>query len=383
MKTISITVNNEELSADVAPRTQLAELLRDELHLTGTHLGCEQGVCGACTVVVDGQPIRSCLTYAHSVSGCEVMTVEGLNNDSIGQALRDAFTQHHALQCGFCTPGMLITARDILLRHESLDESTVRHELSGNLCRCTGYMGIVGAVMDVAEQLGKAGGESDLAHLQRETPGPGAFVPFEITQPQRSESTQGNAAVVAEDQSGWTTFRRRLGIDASATAVWQLFESLPDVAACIPGVAITTEEGGAFEGTASIRFGPISASFDGRGERQLDSDARSGQITAHGQSDNGQTLLDVQFDYAIVETPADVSTATPVEVGIRFRIRGALAQYNRPDLVESFTDVMLQQFTRNCERRLRGDEVLATAPIGGFGLAWDLLKRFLARTFGR
>ena len=152
MKTIELTVNGEPRSAHVADRTQLAELLRDHLHLTGTHLGCEHGVCGACTVLADGKPIRSCITYAHACEGATVVTVEGLRDDPTGRALREAFTRHHALQCGFCTPGMLITAWDIVTRLAPESEAAIRHELSGNLCRCTGYMGIVAAVRDVARQ---------------------------------------------------------------------------------------------------------------------------------------------------------------------------------------------------------------------------------------
>ena len=152
MTTVRLTVNGEPCSADVEGRTQLAELLRDHLHLTGTHLGCEHGVCGACTVLVDGKPIRSCITYAQACEGADVVTVEGLGDDPLGRALREAFARHHALQCGFCTPGMLIAAWDIVTRLAPTDEATIRHELSGNLCRCTGYMGIVAAVRDVARR---------------------------------------------------------------------------------------------------------------------------------------------------------------------------------------------------------------------------------------
>ncbi len=117
----------------------LGDFLRDELQLTGTHLGCEHGVCGACTVLVDGQPTRSCITFAVACEGREVTTIEGYDDDAVMRLLRPAFTRHHALQCGFCTPGMLTTARDIVLRLPNADEARVRLELSGNLCRCTGY----------------------------------------------------------------------------------------------------------------------------------------------------------------------------------------------------------------------------------------------------
>src|SRR5579883_79162 len=151
MTAISLTVNGRAVSAEVEPRTHLADFLRDQLRLTGTHLGCEHGVCGACTVLIDGQPARACITFAVACDGLEVRTIEGFDDDEPMAALRAAFSKEHGLQCGFCTPGMLIAARDIVLRLPAADEPRVRVELSGNLCRCTGYLGIVNAVTSVIE----------------------------------------------------------------------------------------------------------------------------------------------------------------------------------------------------------------------------------------
>lgn len=150
---IQLKVNGIAVTADPDPRQNLADLLRDRLRLTGTHLGCEHGVCGACTVLLDGKPVRSCITLAVACDGAEVRTIEGFGDDPAMAIVRDAFHQEHGLQCGFCTPGMLVSARDILLRHASPDEATVRRELSGNLCRCTGYAGIVNAVLRAAREL--------------------------------------------------------------------------------------------------------------------------------------------------------------------------------------------------------------------------------------
>lgn len=159
---IELKVNGIAVTADPDPRQNLADLLRDRLRLTGTHLGCEHGVCGACTVLVDGKPVRSCITLAVACDGAEVRTVEGFGDDPVMAVVRDAFHQEHGLQCGFCTPGMLVSARDILLRHANPDEATVRRELAGNLCRCTGYAGIVNAVLRAARDLAerRAKGES-------------------------------------------------------------------------------------------------------------------------------------------------------------------------------------------------------------------------------
>jgi len=157
MKTTTIDLNGTKTSHMVEPRETLADFLRDRCGLTGTHLGCEHGACGACTIVVDGQATRSCLQLAIMCDGRSVLTIEGLRNDPVMDLLRRHFHTAHALQCGFCTPGMLITARDILRRIKRPDAKTVRHELSGQICRCTGYANIVNAIV-------AAGAESSECH---------------------------------------------------------------------------------------------------------------------------------------------------------------------------------------------------------------------------
>ena len=146
---ITLTVNGEVATLQVEPREQLADVLRGKLMLTGTHVGCEHGVCGACTVEIDGVPSRSCITHAGACDGASVRTIEGFGDDEVMAALREAFAREHALQCGYCTPGMLVSSRDIVRRLPDADEARVREELAGNLCRCTGYRGIVRAVLSV------------------------------------------------------------------------------------------------------------------------------------------------------------------------------------------------------------------------------------------
>ncbi len=152
MRTVTLTVNGEVVTATVEPRTSLADFLREERRLTGTHLGCEHGVCGACTINIDGVPARSCIAYAATLDGADIRTIEGFDVDDVMEDLRQAFTENHGLQCGYCTPGMLISCRDIVIRLPDADEKRVRLELSGNLCRCTGYVGIVRAVLAVLEK---------------------------------------------------------------------------------------------------------------------------------------------------------------------------------------------------------------------------------------
>ena len=147
---ITLTVNGETVQADVLPRTHLADFLREQLGLTGTHLGCEHGVCGACTVRLDGAIVRGCLVLAVQADGGVVETIEGVSDTGEIADLAAEFAKRNALQCGYCTPGMLLTAQDWLLQHEPPDRAKIREHLSGNYCRCTGYQSIVDAVEAVA-----------------------------------------------------------------------------------------------------------------------------------------------------------------------------------------------------------------------------------------
>ena len=429
MTTVRLTVNGEPCSAHVAGRTQLAELLRDHLHLTGTHLGCEHGVCGACTVLVDGRPIRSCITYAHACEGAKVVTVEGLRDDPTGEALREAFSRHHALQCGFCTSGMLITAWDIVTRLAPVSEAAVRHELSGNLCRCTGYMGIVAAVREVARQHRSAapsradastapeavpagdgvvaaedttapGGESSSPHAARAgggtvpaaagddgrgasaaAPSALAFEPFEVDPIHLAGAeaavaeAPGAAARPMTQADGWTLVEREFVIGHPVDALWALFEDVPRVAECLPGVHVESAGADRFAGRAEIRFGPIGASFHGEGTRETDAGRRTGVIAGRGLDRRGHASLDAELRYAMSgEDASESGPRTRVGLAIRFRIQGGLAQFNRSDLVESFADVMLAEFVGNCERTLAGEEVRAAAGAGGFALLWRMIK---------
>jgi aerobic-type carbon monoxide dehydrogenase small subunit (CoxS/CutS family) len=145
---VNFTVNGKRVEVEVEPRTTLADCLRQTLRLTGTHIGCEHGVCGACTVIVDSAAVRSCLMLAAQAEGSEVVTVEGLSDEAALTPLQAAFRKHHALQCGFCTPGFITTAHALLTDEPDCDADRVREVLSGNICRCTGYIPIVEAVLE-------------------------------------------------------------------------------------------------------------------------------------------------------------------------------------------------------------------------------------------
>ena len=143
---VSMTVNGRDVSADVEPRTLLVHLIRDHLRLTGTHVGCETGYCGACTVQLDGKAIKSCTIFAVQADGAEITTIEGMATDGVLHPVQEGFWERHGLQCGFCTPGMIMAAAALLQENDNPTEAEIRHGIEGNLCRCTGYHNIVRAV---------------------------------------------------------------------------------------------------------------------------------------------------------------------------------------------------------------------------------------------
>jgi carbon-monoxide dehydrogenase small subunit len=153
---IVLEVNGKRVEAEVPSRQTLVDFLRDTLRLTGTHVGCEHGICGACSVLLDGEPVRSCLMYAVQAEGCSVTTIEGLSRpDGTPGALQDAFCEAHALQCGYCTPGMIVASHALLEENPAPTEAEIRDAIGGNLCRCTGYQQIVDAVQLAASKLAK------------------------------------------------------------------------------------------------------------------------------------------------------------------------------------------------------------------------------------
>ncbi len=154
MPAVAMTVNGSKVAGDVEGRTLLVDFLRNQLNLTGTHVGCDTSQCGTCTVLIDGRAVKSCTVLAASCGGTEVTTIEGLARNGKLHPMQEAFREHHGLQCGFCTPGMIMTAVDMVNRKgKSLSEETVRHELEGNICRCTGYHNIVKSIQAGASRM--------------------------------------------------------------------------------------------------------------------------------------------------------------------------------------------------------------------------------------
>ena len=377
-ETVRLTVNGEEQSVTVPARTQLAELLRDHLELTGTHLGCEHGVCGACTVMVDGKPVRSCITYAKSCEGARVDTVEGYKGDEVMAILREAFSRRHALQCGFCTPGMLATARDIVARFDAPDERTIRMELSGNLCRCTGYVGIVRAIQDVIDWRNSRG-LAAAGHMYPKLPAPRSIARFSV----RDETVP----LIPPEPTGqiradgaWTIVNRDFSLAARPDEAWELFCDIRSVGGCIPGATVTNVSDDSFEGTVDVRFGPIRTAFLGKGTYSSNAANKSGTVSGRGDAGNGQSKLEGEMSYTI---GLGARGGSRVSVGVRFRVEGLLAQFNRPELVRGFVDYLLIRFISNCESVLSGGKAAEAPQLSVLGLAWSALKNRLRMLFGR
>ena len=393
MTDIDINVNARAAKASVEPRTHLADFLRDHLNLTGTHLGCEHGVCGACTLLIDGMPARSCITFAAACDGARITTIEGLDDDEIATELRAAFTREHALQCGYCTPGMLISARDLVLRLDEADERAIRVGLSGNLCRCTGYVGIVRAVRSVIADRRKRGIRpvpgAGRAQLGPAGSGNGASIG-------RSEMGRKPVGVEMQESAGSKAaitdfvpdkvFEERFTITAPPDKVFAMFGDIKEIADCLPGVSLTGEPTPEHvEGLIRVKLGPISAGFRGAARIERDGSTMSGRIVGTGNDQRSRSSTQGEIRYRLV--PIDAGAATRVELAIGYSLQGILAQIAREGLVRDLASRLTADFARNLEQRLSGAAEPGPAQaksIDGVALLfhqlWKLVRRLTDRT---
>ena len=366
---VDLTVNGIAVCAELEPRTSLADFVREHLLLTGTHLGCEHGICGACTVLLDGEPVRSCITLAGVCNGHAVETIEGLADDPVITALRAAFTVEHALQCGYCTPGMLMTARDIVRRLPEADEARIRLELAGNLCRCTGYMGIVRAIrrvlaMRLDARCAAAAPVAAGQFVSTASAEPASGAPSMITQP------------VADGQSLVQTLRLALPRDA----VWAAVRDPALIASCVPGASVTSVADGRIEGEMLASLGPIEAQFFGTAAVTYDATAFAGRISGQGRDPTSGTRLAAIADFRVDESGVHACT---IVLTMRYSLTGALAQLGRGPIVRAFAAEIADTVGRNLEARLRGETVTAPRRLGGAMLIWRALWRQIARLFSR
>ena len=395
MKPIQLMVNGRSVVESVEARTHLADFLREKLNLTGTHLRCEQGVCGACTLLIDGQPARSCITYAVMCDGAAITTIEGLDDDPVMAALRRAFSEEHGLQCGFCTPAMLVTARDIVARVPEADDARVRLELSGNLCRCTGYVGIVRAVSRVLKESREGAFAAQPVPSMSMPLGPvGARVARSTLE--RSSTTRAVSAVGADDDSPPQSspgldgrqpnieLRQSFAVASPPQEVWTFFGDIEQVVRCIPGATLThPPDGGNVRGKFSAKLGPITATFTGAARIVRDDDNLRGVVLGAGNDRLSGSRAAGEIEYVLLPT----GTGTRVELVIRALLAGPLAQFGRSGIVQDLVSRVAQAFARNLEARLTGSvsefEAQTSAPLAAGSLLLQVLVARLKAVFIR
>lgn len=411
MKTISLKVNGKTVSASVEPRTHLADFLRDTLNLTGTHLGCEHGVCGACTLNIDGVPARSCITLAIACDGASITTIEGLDEDPIMHVLRKAFSREHGLQCGYCTPGMLASARDVVIRMPDAAERDIRVAMSGNLCRCTGYVGIVRAIQSVIAERKAQGLSSPVNPTTALGPvGSGHAKPTAASgaaaaQPaagatKRTElagalqrTTAGRSTTAPVMGKPQTTLHQSFSVDHRRDKVWDFFGRLGEVTTCLPGTSLLdTPTDNHVETRIRIKVGPIIAEFEGMADVVRDPSSYSGMIHGSARDIRSSSTTRGEIRYVLVEENGGSATRVNIEVG--FTLTGPLAQFSRSSIVQDIAKRMTGAFAQNLQARLnQGDSGAARTGRAAvsefnagslmFSVLWDRIKTFFRTLFGR
>jgi carbon-monoxide dehydrogenase small subunit len=397
MTPVGLTVNGARVDEIIEPRMHLADLLRDKLCLTGTHLRCEQGACGSCTLLIDGQPARSCITYAVMCQGADITTIEGLENDPVMTALREAFAIEHGLQCGFCTPGMLITARDIVTRLPDADERRIRLELSGNLCRCTGYVGIVRAICRVLEER-KGGKLAPAGAGERRRLGPvgsqhaDGFIsapsaPIAALDGAGMRPTLGEADLGLGGRKPNIEIRQSFVIPRPPQEVWLFLADVERVVPCMPGAMLTGSRGDRWQGQIAIKLGPIAAAFNGEMRIIRDDATRRGVILGAGRDRLSASRANAELEYALTAEPS--GAATRVDIAVRALLLGPLAQFGRSAILNDLAARLTDMFARRLERRLAGlpdapDDAAAPIAAGRLlgGVIVARMRNALARLLG-
>ncbi|PXY22873.1 xanthine dehydrogenase family Fe-S subunit [Prauserella muralis] len=337
---VRLTVNGTPATLRLPARVTLSDALRDHLGLTGTHVGCEHGVCGMCTVLVDGQAARACLLFAVQLDGADIVTVEGLGRPDRLHPLQEAFGRNHALQCGFCTPGFLLSAYDLLATTPEVPTEELPQELSGVLCRCTGYRNIIAAVREAREEsadglpapancgsralVGRAAGQAG-HDAQQAAAGPEKPVAVDVVPP-RGEPTV-TVCVSTE-------------VAVGSGQVWDVFDDIHLLARCLPGAELTEDLGGGlYAGRAKMAVGPVKLAFTGAA-RILEHDRASGRlrVLAQGRDTGGaQTQADIEL-----RTEA-VGQGTVLRADAKVYLTGRIAQFGRA-LAGDISRRMFEQF---------------------------------------
>ncbi|GGI96485.1 carbon monoxide dehydrogenase [Saccharopolyspora subtropica] len=383
---VRFTVNGTPAVLNLPARVTLADALRDHLGLTGTHVGCEHGVCGMCTVLVDGEAARACLLFACQLDGAEIVTVEGLGRPDDLHPLQESFGRNHALQCGFCTPGFLLSAYDLLSNKPEVTDEELPAELSGVICRCTGYRNILAAVSQTRAAypegipepgncarrtlVGRSGGQSATVAEQ---------------QAESSDQPARNVEIVLPEGDPTIAVQVDTALDVPFDEVWRVLDNVHVLAKCLPGAELTEELGEQlYAGRARVAVGPIKLSFHGIA-RVLEQDRETGtiRVLAQGQDTGGaQTQADITL------RARATAAGTELRADAAVYLTGRIAQFGRA-LAGDISRRMFEQFADSVRQAATTGEAPQqsnAAPSAFrlmFGTLLDRIKRIFRRRGGK
>lgn len=377
---VTMTVNGSQVTMSLPARVTLSDALRDHLGLTGTHVGCEHGICGMCTVLVDGEAARACLLFAVQLDGANITTVEGLGRPEELHPLQESFGRHHGLQCGFCTPGFLMSSYDLLKHHPDVDRQELPTELSGVLCRCTGYRNIVDAVDDVAKAhrggIPEPGNCGQRTLIGRTTTGAGAGGSSDATKsPDAVDTMERPAQIVLPQGEPTVRIDVTCQLSAATTDVQRVFADVPLLARCLPGAELTGELGDNwYRGRTQVALGPVRLSFNGVAQVQEQAADRV-VMTAQGRDASGGGA-----QARIVMTAQPLPEGTSLHAEAHLFLSGRVASFGR-SLAGDVSRRMFEDFARAVDEAAAGREVLPQQkPARAVSLLLDVvLERLRAR----
>ncbi|MFD9663598.1 2Fe-2S iron-sulfur cluster-binding protein [Rhodococcus sp. NPDC059968] len=385
---VSMTINGSPVTMSLPARITLSDALRDHLGLTGTHVGCEHGICGMCTVLVDGEAARACLLFAVQLDGAEITTVEGLGRPDDLHPLQEAFGHHHGLQCGFCTPGFLMSSYDLLEHQPDVKREDLPAELSGVLCRCTGYRNIIDAVHDVAETYregipapGNCGHRTLVGRSPAGSSGAAGVDDDSVVEPDAEPRPEEIAL-----PSGEPTIQIDVTKDLTASPedVARVFADVRLLARCLPGAELTDELGDNwYRGRARIALGPVRLSFNGIAH-VLDQSADRIAMNAQGKDKGGGGA---QAGIVMTASPSAAGTTLRAEASVF--LTGRIAGFGR-SLAGDVSRRMFEDFARAVDQVASGAEPdgVTSQPPSAVAIvvaaladrARDLMKRTRNRT---
>jgi carbon-monoxide dehydrogenase small subunit len=361
---VAFTVNGSPVAIRVPARMHLGDALRMHLGLSGTHLGCEHGVCGMCTVLIDGDAARACLVFAVQAEGSDVVTVEGLGTQDEQHPLQQAFSHHHALQCGFCTPGFLMSSYDLLSHNpEAVDPEVLPAEMSGVICRCTGYRGILAAVTDVAEAHPE-GVPAPLNCAPRTLVGRGGAAPATAVALDRAPI--GDAVEQAPTEltrpTGTPTITVAVTrqLSSPVAEIWAVMDDVDRLARCLPGAEMTADLGDdKYRGRAKVSLGPVRLAFEGLAQiTERDAAGHRLALRAQGADTGGnRTAAEITL-----RATATAEGGTELQADAAVFLSGRIAQFGRA-LAGDVSQRLFEQFADAVDETAR----TGTAPDVGSG----------------